>query len=101
MPTSLDQPATLQTEAADQDRKRYRLFGREFAIPGGRKTRIGIGIGLSFAGLFGFLPILGFWMIPLGLFILSHEFHVLRRVRRRWAVRMARRRARRMAAVAG
>lgn len=83
--------------SAQPGRRRYRLFNREFSIPGGRRTRIAIGVALSVLGLFGFLPILGFWMIPLGLFILSHEFHLLRRIRRRWAVRMARRRARRQA----
>ena len=59
------------------------IFGREFAMPRSRGVRIGIGVALCFLGLLGFLPVLGFWMIPLGLLILSHEFHVVRRVRRK------------------
>lgn len=40
-----------------------------------RKT---IGILLVVCGLFGFLPILGFWMIPLGLIVLSVDYRVAR-----------------------
>nr|WP_306118393.1 MULTISPECIES: hypothetical protein [unclassified Roseitalea] len=68
------------------------VFGRRFTLPGSRRSRIVLGTGLSIAGLFGFLPVLGFWMVPLGLLILSHELHVLRRTRRRWAVWQERRR---------
>ena len=71
----------------------YRVFGREFRKPGSRNARIALGVALCAGGVFGFLPVLGFWMIPLGLLILSHEFHLLRRVRRRWAVRAGRQRA--------
>jgi hypothetical protein len=45
-------------------------------------------------GCFGFLPVLGFWMIPLGLLILSYEFARVRRWRRRAAVWWERRRRR-------
>lgn len=63
--------------------RKLSIFGREFAMPRSRGVRIGLGVALCFFGLLGFLPVLGFWMIPLGLLILSHEFHVVRRVRRR------------------
>jgi hypothetical protein len=46
---------------------------------------------LVILGLFGFLPILGFWMIPLGLIVLSYDFASVRRARRRTAVRFGRR----------
>ena len=36
--------------------------------------RITIGIALLIGGIFGMLPILGFWMFPLGLVILSIDF---------------------------
>jgi len=52
--------------------------------------RILVGSLLIFGGLFGFLPILGFWMIPLGLVILSQDFAIVRRFRRRWAIRLKR-----------
>ncbi|MCR9122665.1 MAG: hypothetical protein NXH91_10360 [Phyllobacteriaceae bacterium] len=69
------------------------MFGREFPKPGSRRGRLTLGVALSVLGVFGFLPILGFWMIPLGLFILSHELHPLRRIRRRLAVRQGRKRS--------
>ena len=72
------------------------LFGREFVMPQSRRARIIIGCVLVFLGCFGFLPVLGFWMIPLGLLILSYEFSRVRRWRRRssvwWGVRRGRRR---------
>ena len=37
-------------------------------------TRIIIGGLLILGGLFGALPILGFWMVPLGLLVLSLDF---------------------------
>lgn len=81
-----DGPSPLNGDA----RPTYRLFGREFPKPGSRRARLALGSALTVLGLFGFLPILGLWMIPLGLFILSHELHPLRRLRRRLAVRRAR-----------
>jgi purine-cytosine permease-like protein len=62
------------------------LFGREFHMPRSRWMRVAIGVGLVVLGIFGFLPILGFWMIPLGLLVLSYEFHTVRRQRRRFIV---------------
>lgn len=37
-------------------------------------VRIGAGILLVIGGIFGALPILGFWMLPLGLILLSADF---------------------------
>jgi hypothetical protein len=45
-----------------------------------RWLRITTGVVLLIGGVLGFLPILGFWMIPLGLLVLSREFHWARRV---------------------
>ena len=42
-------------------------------------TRIIIGIFLVLGGLLGALPILGFWMVPLGLLVLSLDFRWARR----------------------
>lgn len=53
-----------------------------------------MGIALVFLGLLGFLPVLGFWMVPLGLLVLSYEFHIIRRLRRRMIVRWERRKER-------
>ena len=80
-------------------RRRISVLGREFAMPQSRPLRIAIGVVLVFLGMFGFLPVLGFWMIPLGILVLSYEFATVRRWRRRfeiwWAERRGRRRARR------
>ena len=80
-------------------RRTISVLGREFVMPRSRLLRIVIGGLLVVFGCFGFLPVLGFWMIPLGLLILSYEFATVRRWRRRfelwWAERRGRRRARR------
>ena len=73
------------------------IFGRAFPMPRSRLARILIGVGLVILGIFGFLPVLGFWMIPLGLLVLSYEFAVVRRGRRRLQVWWERRRRRRAA----
>ncbi len=38
-----------------------------------------LGLVLIIAGLLGFLPVLGFWMIPLGIALLATDIPVLRR----------------------
>lgn len=67
-------------------------------LPESRWLRTTIGVVLVFCGILGFLPVLGFWMMPLGLLVLSHDSHFVRRQRRRlavwWATRKARRNAR-------
>src|SRR5690606_15068866 len=63
-------------------------------LPESRLLRCAIGILLIAGGLLGFLPVLGFWMVPLGLLVLSHDSHFVRRQRRRLAVWWAARRAR-------
>lgn len=55
-------------------------------MPGTPRARRGLGFGLILAGLLGFLPVLGFWMMPLGLFVLSIDSPVLRRMRRQLQV---------------
>lgn len=59
-------------------------------LPESPAVRIGIGLLLVAAGTLGFLPVLGFWMIPLGLLVLSHDIPAVRRARRRLAVWWAR-----------
>ena len=44
-----------------------------------RKTRIASGVLLVLCGLVGFLPVLGFWMVPLGLILLAQDLAFLRR----------------------
>ena len=75
-------------------RRKILLFGRELAMPRSRALRIAIGALLVFFGVLGFLPVLGFWMVPLGVLVLSYEFAVIRRFRRRCVVWWERRRKR-------
>ena len=65
---------------------KLRFANRHFHLPESRPTRIGLGILLVACGLLGFLPILGFWMIPLGLLVLSVDLPAIRRLRRRLTV---------------
>ena len=61
-------------------------------MPRSRLGRIATGSALVVGGTLGFLPILGFWMVPLGLIVLSHDLSAVRRRRRRLAVWWASRR---------
>lgn len=56
-----------------------------------RKTLGGL---LVIGGLFGFLPILGYWMLPLGLALLAIDFPFARRLNRRILVWWERKRRR-------
>ena len=66
---------------------KLRFGKRAITLPGSPALRIGIGILLVVGGLVGFLPILGFWMVPLGLLILSVDIPAVRRFRRRMEVK--------------
>ncbi|MFZ1772986.1 MAG: hypothetical protein WAT78_03395 [Rhizobiaceae bacterium] len=71
--------------------RKITLFGKTLDMPESRGLRIAIGVLLILGGIVGFLPILGFWMIPLGLLVLSYEIPMVRRWRRRLAVKYGRR----------
>jgi hypothetical protein len=66
--------------------KKIRIFNQHWHLPQSRPLRIGIGILLVAFGLLGFLPVLGFWMIPLGLLVLSVDLPIVRRWRRQLTV---------------
>ncbi|HTO30665.1 MAG TPA: hypothetical protein VL202_05755 [Pararhizobium sp.] len=61
-------------------------------LPQSRGVRIALGSMLIVGGCLGFLPVLGFWMVPLGFIVLSHDLAFVRRQRRRLSVWWARRR---------
>lgn len=68
-------------------------FGKfECRVPGNKLQRTVLGIALCIGGVLGFLPVLGFWMLPLGIMILSLEYHPVRRLRRRFEVWLGRKR---------
>jgi hypothetical protein len=45
--------------------------GYKVNVPGNPLLRVAFGVVLIIGGVLGFLPILGFWMVPLGLVVLS------------------------------
>ena len=85
-----DSPRNDRTRFHDVRRaygqKMYRNFHILRRVPSYRPARITLGVALVIGGLAGFLPVLGFWMIPLGVVVLSVDFPVVRRGRRRFAV---------------
>ncbi len=65
--------------------------GRHIALPRSKALRVSLGVALVLGGTVGFLPVLGFWMAPLGVFVLSVDLPVARRLRRRALVWWGRR----------
>lgn len=65
---------------------RLMLGSFSIGMPRSRIARMALGVALILCGLLGFLPILGFWMLPLGFIVLSHDLPFARRLRRRLAV---------------
>lgn len=63
--------------------RRLRSAVRFVRQPSGRRLRIPLGILLTLGGVFGFLPIVGFWMLPIGLALLADDVRLLRSVRSR------------------
>jgi hypothetical protein len=47
--------------------------------PSSKWLRIPLGVVLILGGFLGFLPILGFWMVPLGALLLAEDIPVVRR----------------------
>ncbi len=76
-------------------RGEIRIGPKLFRLPKRAPARIALGSGLVVGGILGFLPVLGFWMIPLGLLVLSQDLPAVRRWRRSFSVRMERRGGRR------
>jgi hypothetical protein len=65
---------------------KIKIFNGHWHLPKSKPVRIGIGVGLIVLGILGFLPVLGFWMIPLGLLVLSIDLPIVRRWRRQVTV---------------
>lgn len=78
-----------------------RLGKYHVPLPASRILRIFFGVVLILGGFLGFLPVLGFWMVPLGLLVLSIDIAIARHWRRRfeiwWGNRKAERAARKAA----
>jgi hypothetical protein len=79
-------PKADRTGDAQPARPTINAFGRRIRVPASRPLRIASGAALVAGGVFGFLPVLGFWMVPMGLLVLSYDIATVRRWRRRGAV---------------
>jgi hypothetical protein len=75
-------------------RPKITIAGRPFHLPASRIGRMALGGVFIAGGLVGFLPVVGFWMVPVGLLILSIDVPAVRRRRRRIALWWGRRRER-------
>jgi len=80
---------------------KIRIGRRSINLPRNRLVRVGIGLLLILFGVLGFLPVVGFWMIPLGLLVLSIDLAIVRRWRRRLEIWWAGRRRQRRRARSG
>jgi len=69
-------------------RNTYKRLSKK--LPNSRLIRTVVGVALMVGGVLGFLPVLGFWMVPLGLLVLSVDFPYIRRKRREWEVKIGR-----------
>jgi hypothetical protein len=67
--------------------KRVKVGNHSLKVPGTVLARRILGAALVAGGILGFLPVLGFWMIPLGLIILSIDSPFVRRWRRKLEVK--------------
>ena len=65
---------------------KIKIGKRTLELPRSRIFRLILGLALIVGGVLGFLPVLGFWMIPLGLLVLSVDLPIVRRWRRRFEV---------------
>lgn len=69
--------------------------------PSSRLARIPLAMLLIAGGLFGFLPVLGLWMLPLGLLLFAQDVPILQKpmarilgwAERRWLERQRKKRA--------
>lgn len=87
-------PATARNEpdaAHDDWQRRLGLLIRRLPLwmqpavhrlrhPSARWVRVPAGLLLTLGGVFSILPLLGLWMLPLGLVLLAEDFAPLRRV---------------------
>jgi hypothetical protein len=75
---SVDQPNHLQRLAARLPGPVRRVLAWVLR-PEAKWLRIPLGLLLIVGGFLGFLPILGFWMVPLGALLLAEDFPLVRR----------------------
>ena len=65
--------------------RRIKIGRYSMPVPQSKPLRITLGVALVLCGFIGFLPVLGFWMAPLGLLVLSIDIPIVGR----WTKRAA------------
>ncbi len=65
----------------DPEHHHAHFAGFKVKLPQSRFLRIGLGLALCVGGVLGFLPILGFWMLPLGIIVLAIDIPAAHRLR--------------------
>lgn len=78
-------------EAMPPHKRRLSMFGRSVDLPKSRLLRISLGVLLCLGGLLWFLPVVGIWMLPLGLAVLSVDIPFVHRHSRRFGIWFCRR----------
>jgi hypothetical protein len=73
----------------NMDKRSLRVWFEKLRHPERRWLRVPIGIALILGGTVGFLPVVGFWMIPLGLSLLALDFPAAAKANR-WIERKVR-----------
>ncbi|PPB82143.1 hypothetical protein LV82_00065 [Albidovulum inexpectatum] len=76
----MTQPADRQGQKTMRMRIRRWLVRINRSVPPG--LRVVVGLLLIVGGIFGFLPVLGFWMIPLGIGVAWLDLRALCRLRK-------------------
>ena len=77
-------------------RWRFRMLRRVRALP--LHWRVTMGVFFLLGGMLWFLPVVGIWMLPLGIVVLAFDVPIVRRALRRWSQSRTRARLRKAAA---
>lgn len=92
--SAFDEERELRLLIARLPRK-IRIWVKWLRQPSSRWVRIPAGLLFILGGLLGFLPVLGLWMLPLGLALLAEDIPAARRLRSRLLAAYARYRSNR------
>jgi hypothetical protein len=79
-----EKPKAAEPQASPS--RAIRIGKRKIPLPQNRILRIALGVFFVLCGILGFLPVLGFWMVPVGLAVLAVDIPVARRAHRRLTV---------------
>jgi hypothetical protein len=77
-----------KVELGRESMPKINVAGYKIGVPGHPLLRLVLGAAMVLGGVLGFLPILGFWMVPVGLAILAVDIPPVRRFQRRMTVKL-------------